>query len=804
MTGPFGFEGISDASIFGAHKWAADHLEEISHKGVTPVAMQALKARHHVWFHPTKLTTAKEGFEQSQTRGRFYATLRIDAEHKMISGDLFADIRRREWIASWVSEAIFEAPDPRPADWKGQGWDLLSIADIHWPGKDTGRHGRFAKLVVALRAEGENVRACRLIGIDGAQFHLADMSLTDPERHTYDSYRRMVLTNILHARTAEDKAYVELAREALGGQEGTKLREDLRKTGAGIFWDAPKLAKTEAEASSIRYEDYGTYTVRDADIRESELLSRAQWSGDPYGYAVLLTTHQHKKGVSGLVPGLDGERPAQKPRTGAIVYIKQIIDNQLERQGLGFETYFGADGKPRPEFAELTDIIGARIRMFYMHELGHMMNLPHPWQRDVFSTPELPAQPAARTIMNYGSLYPLGRLMEVSRRRSSTDDGVLTTLLRADSDRSFAGALKDAVYTPLEVQWIRHAPFDFFVPSGNVFTGDLREKSRLPPATSHKRPLSLTIWDAGEVEADGTLVLGQRTSEDKRRQPVFGRVTFRVLAKFLEQNYVPFTFQAPSLSLAVRGEYEDRGHADMIRFVQAVPLPFGAGGGLGDMDFDAATRDVTIRGRHYKEFSSTIPLMQHGFFESFTRANDAARGPDAFTLQVVLRTAPRTDGGYAQTFRSNKVRIRFKRRRVAHPRLMDNSNLPLFAEALGNIVMGGSIAELPAFDRHDSDKRVMPLRRLAKAVLDLDPKVQDPDGVSAQLIGHLKQKLADAEQVRLATTGTADALGETIEWARALTPERMDDLRAACGRDCGLLERFDAFVEKHNTKGRDD
>ena len=797
----FPIHGISDLSVFGAHDWAADRLVEISECDCAPPAMQALRARHHVWFHPTALAR-KSGEISTQTAARVYGTLRIDAENRMLSGDLFRDIRRRDWICSWVSEAIFAAPDPRPEDWGDAGWDLLSIADIHWPGKMIQRTGRFAKLVVALSTKGENIRGCRLIGIDGAERHVADLTLTDPERHCYDSFRRMTLVNIFHGQTKADMAYVHLAIRALGHRQGEKLRQDLQATGAGVYWDEPPPI-TPALGTAQHEKDFGVFPIQDATQREDELLSGAQWSGDPYRYTTLLTTLVHKKGVSGVVPGLDGARPAQKPRNGAIVYIKQIVDNQLARHDLTAKTYFDERGQPRDTFAKLTATIEQRIRLFYMHELGHMMNLPHPWQRDVFSTPELPAQPAARSLMNYGSLYPLGRLMEISRRRKTSDEDELTRLLRADSDRSFAGPLKNTIYTKVEVQWIRHAPFDFFVPGDNVFTQDLREDPRLAPPTSDKRPLLLDIWDA-ETDPDGTHVLSRRRSEDRTRQPVFGRVTFRVLPQFIGENYVPFTFQSPALTLAVRGEYDSRSDPDVIKFVQAVPLPFEADNGLTGPDFAAATREVTIRGRVYQEFSCAIPLLQHPFFESFTQNNPGFRPPDAFTLQVILRTSPRVEGGYPQTFRSNKLRITFKRPAVRggqsaapHPRILDHPEMPLLAEALGTFANGGDIAGLRRHHPHNYEAVVTPIKTLVADIKSLP--LQEASTATPRFLRYLQNRLGDTEQTR-ALLAKSDAPDDaTIAWARSLDADRLHAIRSSFGRNHAVLAIFDAFMKTHKT-----
>lgn len=791
---------IDDKAIFDLHSIAASELVEVSDANTPlPDAMTQLAGRHQFWMHPTELArkfNAEENGEEV-VDDRLYTTIRIDPDNRMISGDLFEDIGRRRWIASWVSEAVFGAPIDPLKGWS-EDWDLFSIADVHWDKKSFGSEAKFAKVAMALKNEDGRILGCRIIGIKGAESRISDLSFTDPNysrQNRFSSYRRMRLVNVFHAQTEDDIPYVDIARDAISNGHRNLLLDALRKSGAGIFWDT-------ADEESFEVAD----VVVDRNKRELELLSQRQFTGDPYRYIILMTSIIHEKRVLGIVPGLDGERPSHKPRFGAIVHIKEIVNRYLQRYesqtGKPAEDYILA-GKVNPEYDQVTKVIKDRIVMFYIHELGHLMNLPHPWQRDAFSTPALPTRPFAKSVMNYGSLYPLGEFMQVSRVRKideiSTDyDTELQNLIQVDADNSLSKDLSEIKFTPEESRWIRHAPFDYFVPNNRYFTEDFLAQPQIQTSPDgryldgyYKPYLELEIWDGMADRCKDTLLLRHTEDKDGPRQPVFGTVKFKLPNRYEHTHKAYFTFQAPSLSLLVRAESPTRSFPDEHRFVQAPALPYDENAAI----VEGLILQSSLRERE-GEFKQTIPLLDDAFFATFANAERNVR----FTLQAILHIWPRRDAKRVEIFHSNSVEIAFVPHRDPMPQPLQDEMLGMLAAATTLDVGGVSIEELQFPKLHCFAETEARLRPLVASFEDL-PSGTEP----AALTAYLTEKISDIRRANaISALDHGNKLSIDLEAfleELRIEPERLDFLERFFGATTRGSSMFDTLERRIGPKG---
>lgn len=119
------------------------------------------------------------------------------------------------------------------------------------------------------------------------------------------------------------------------------------------------------------------------------------------------------------------------------------------------------------------------LRSTCLHELGHLFNLPHPWQRLLAHQLLGPSTPAGLTVMHYPFSYPFG------------PTGKMIDLADADEE-AVAQAFNDALLrmerasipmlTPKEHLFLRHAPLNHIAQGGHSFLDHM-----IPPPKITKR-----------------------------------------------------------------------------------------------------------------------------------------------------------------------------------------------------------------------------------------------------------------------------------------------------------------------------
>ncbi|MEM9224082.1 MAG: hypothetical protein AAGB11_17000 [Pseudomonadota bacterium] len=732
------FDIISDADLFGAREWQAEHLRVVTQAVDPPCEMVHLDGRHEFWMHPTAM--AQRAIDpKHQLQGRVYAVLRIDARNRMVSGDLFTDYRHRKWIYSWTSEAVFVCRNPAASEAgpaRTAGWQLLVLADVHKNSAIGSQAQPPEKIAVAIRRdERGRIGAVRIVEMLGSGRARNDLSLTDDEPQYYDSFRRIALVNLIHTPPPNSEPYGEIIGAALG-EKGEYLRRTLRDTGSRIYGEALQEGGFTAAQNVV--------LEASSETTELELLSHYQWTDNPYVFAVLLTTMEpNKEGRLGVVLGLDGSGLLHKSRFGAVVYVKEVVDGYLEReQRGGIENYL-----------EHLPALARRIRHFYIHELGHMMNLPHPWQRDEYAMPSLPANPAARSWMNYGSRFPLGLFMDRSRTWASEGDQATASELKlVDSERNADAALFEPGFTAEETRWLHHAPFNHFTPGGRYYTEQFVEKLKMNAPTTIRNgwhpkytPLKIDLWDRAAAD-DGYIDFWRSSSGIVRRQSVFGEVTFRIDKRFLEEQLFHFTFQAPMLLLLVRSEYPDGKRPDATRTTRVAPvvrLPFEAklaarGADLPQASLGEVVARVAVQGEEdgkFVVFRRFLPLLRQEFFDEF------APKAHHFTAQAVLRTYPKGKIGQQVIF-SNKVRIRFSKRDIDYSEkqssIVADSNLPLLLALLAHSIAGHRVEDIELAGDHKFGPSATPLTELANKIR--ETKLADGQ-LSSRLFAMLQERI---------------------------------------------------------------
>lgn len=150
------------------------------------------------------------------------------------------------------------------------------------------------------------------------------------------------------------------------------------------------------------------------------------------------------------------------------------------------------------------DHLGADRRFSYLtrqttlHEFGHLLNLPHPWNREHAHQLVGPSNPASPTILNYPTRHPFGWASvavtsQVSEwedtlfadasgyGRDATKQTVLSERMRTFEDRHRYGQFDEG-----ERRFIRHAPFDQIAEGGRSF----KDARRASPQFGRQEPVA--------------------------------------------------------------------------------------------------------------------------------------------------------------------------------------------------------------------------------------------------------------------------------------------------------------------------
>ena len=693
---------IGDKAFFDANRILIDHFfppEELGPKplvapfddaasAITVASADELGLRHHFWMNPT---SRAHGLTGERKKDRVYATLRVDRDAGIISGDLFLDIQRQEWIVSFQSQAVFQLDTPpqywgiawEACDWAAQGWHVIAVCNVYSP---VGRKRSRDVIAVALRFNGTGrLEAARLFQANSHGIALRDLSMTDETRGSkgypvYGSFRYLKPLHITDTAAFQDEMYRTIMEQAVGNRDNN-VGQEFSRAGTKIFWDTN---------DETQIEDAG-------DGTPFELISKYQWSDDPYSYAVLFSSADEES--FGTVLELNNEQaPLAKVRFGAIIFLRPIVRRILEQ-------------KPWEYWRDHLSEIVAFVRETYIHEVGHLLNLPHTWQRGWFETPAMEGNSADMSIMTYGSRFPLGNFATADRyRRADGKKSVIRQYALDDSIMAKTRALKETRFTPNEVRWLRHAPFDHISPGGPFFnarsTGDLQLG---PKGGSSDFELSLELWD---TQCDkGVHVLESAVSSDFNRQAIFGEVVLKVTAEAAAKYPFHFAFQAPSLSLLMRAEYPDAALSYQRRMVKEFPVPQLPTN--WELHADATETEVNLAQNFHSsclqhvgigddgrlEFRRRLPFVNiPGFIGGFLNGDTLTH----FSLQAVLRPV-----GHSPEIYSELLPIRyqggFRAYSAAEVAILTDVNLPLYLEASAYLLGAGKIAELVKPDRHDRE-----------------------------------------------------------------------------------------------------
>ncbi len=725
--------------------------------------------RHRFWANETRKLNPKD-----PTEGRVYVTLRIDNESGIISGDVHFDIQRTDWEFSWRSDAAFSIDEPSSflgKHWSVEGWDLFCVGTVFTP-EGSRWNDEPSQIAVAIKI-GKNrvVNAARIQISTGKGSVLRDYSLTDNDlREPYSSYR-YVTPNHLISSELKSGGHAELVESALGGK-GETLKKLLHDSHSGIYW--------ESEKHDLR-------TVRHQDV--FRMLAPYQWSSDPYTFAALFTTMDPDNPENqGGVPTLDHHDTTHRHRFAAVIYVDSIVDAYMAQ----------VEGN----WTDHKEALIQKIQHVYVHELGHLLNIPHTWQRGHFANPTLSPDPDAVSWMGYGSRFPLGGFMETSRNWLAKKTGVKALKLRNQySHKVNEEVLKNPKFTDEEEVWIKHAPFDHVTPGGPYFTMRDRNPLMLRGATKPNKwvgfvSLEVELKDAPK-DKEGVHELSKGAHGNVLRQPLFGTVTLKVTRDFAKNYPIHFAFQSPMLSLLVRAEYpylQDRNFPRRVLELPCAQVPsnwemIDAKGkpepsGISELFHanisNSSSNPPGSKGTDVLVFQSHLPILNsafnsanEGFFDKFGKETEE------FTLQAGVKAH-----NFSKPIFSDQMRIRFVENGAsysnAEARVLADPMLGVLTELI-RFFPKANISNLARPQKHGSgfDRGV-----LAKLVGQIT-KLKDLTGPSPTLMNYLKARAS-------ATQKPEDTFNE--EYFKTLKEDDLVDFQQFLQPSPELYQKLNNFI----------
>ena len=380
--------------------------------------------------------------------------------------------------------------------------------------------------------------------------------------------------------------------------------------------------------------------------------------------ALVLSDHPRKDmphggtQILGRAYGLLGGQNRFRTRFGAIVHINKIAE-EVPDLGPGID-----------EVEALRRVILHHI----MHELGHLLNLPHCWERERgFRILGGPA-PDLDSYMNYASSWPFGSASSshyADIQEPPKEARRSAQRLRYFNQVGLSGSIRTRGFDEAERAFISHAPFDQIAQGGRTFLDAiLPEPAFLPPSQGTPR-LEIGSRSAGAFHPVELIELWHWRSRDR------STVCFPPIPALVRFTPPPgsaisddFRFESGALQLLIRPFYGDQRPAHE-------PAP-------RTVAFDPSRSLELVRPIVQRPNEVLLPWMTLDDVMAYYLDN-----PVVFDLQVVYFRD--SDTSHA----SNIVRVSFQEPRT-HPassrefrRLVEELNLQaLQADAGGDVPKG--------------------------------------------------------------------------------------------------------------------
>lgn len=585
-------------------------------------ALGALKGRYHL---------DVETHLDDETKQRLML-LRFDPDNAMISGDLFNgttpdDERADKWMMSWRSEAMY-----LPNDVNGTlGWDIAAICAVTRP---LGRTRRREKLVLTCKfddaTDAPTMRVCSFALIDG---HQKQMHGNLSQQTDFSpTFRRILLRAILDKSLYDDLFMQHVLDFALGRYDPDTKKFDIldsfRHTGLSI----EVVSVEKIEGGKV----FGKPVQGSLDgyLRALDAPPEHPFTFDMF-YSGLNDVENENVIPQGRVPGLSNPVQTHQNRTVAAIFPHEIVSSYINAYNAQNPTPFDRTKASEDDIKA----VGYRIRFAALHELAHLLNLPHPWQRNLFGPALGQSEPHAKSWTNYGAFYPLGSVMDYyfasikdertrGHARSVRSDTAFKTVLSQDAGVDF---------TRREKMQLFHAPFDQIAAGQRAFSDSRRAKLKIktnPTMGSLMMKIALDADpDRFDKSDDRTVFRPKHYTNGTLKtlyEPLTGTVVMRGAADDAQGagHDLDFRFGSGRLFLMCRREsrdpWSDIGRGGSYEY-KLKPIRLGGRGGINQLQ----TAQMTNLPNGQIEFRTQLPVLRPGWL------HDHPGGGHDFTFQTI-------------------------------------------------------------------------------------------------------------------------------------------------------------------------
>ena len=116
------------------------------------------------------------------------------------------------------------------------------------------------------------------------------------------------------------------------------------------------------------------------------------------------------------------------------------------------------------------------LRRVILHELAHLLNIPHPWQRQIGHRLLGEADPSTSSVTTYGPWNPIGPPLSSYANTMESDDRFAYLSGRRET---FTALTSHSSYDAAEWRFIRHAPLDHIAQGGRTFVDNFVDPPQL-------------------------------------------------------------------------------------------------------------------------------------------------------------------------------------------------------------------------------------------------------------------------------------------------------------------------------------
>ena len=691
--------------------------------------------------------------------GRSYGVhLRLDADLATLSADVFAaDTADTDgddtWLFSVQSEAIYTVPSDKKQR------QVLAHCNPYLSDKTHFIHPPLYKAMLLFEL-GSHGRVTDFSLV----FLPSDTGATDPllvlkqdgkDRFSRGMFRALRL-QLFATETASTRFRRDITQAILTGHESCpSVIRAFEKAGIGITLIGTNGAKDDPLPLTIVAPPAGQIRKHDLDLQLA-LASRGNYTGGRWDLSILMTDYGRPvpdcdetppagKPPLGTVPGLARDVHFTRGRANAVVFL-----GQLEEGFTAFSRDLDLSRTTKVQFRL------RRIIHTIVHEMGHMLNLPHSWNTVPREHEVQRADPAAKSWMNYPSNWPYGVLDQLAHKADTScareKKRFLASAHKAQSD------LSELQFTAQELFHLRHAPYHHIA----IGTKSFADKLIDPPMI--KRPSRVARLRL-RLDLGNTPVRRKYFAYAVRNtvfQPLVGRITLDSTDYVRDRtDILQFNQLSGRVRILIRREYDDPlNPPDHLRrtLVYVPPLNI-VGADFWDSERIFLTQTDTL-GRIFAD----MPLIPSQFWET------EMGNKRVFTLQAVYMPPSQR---YKAIY-SNQVSVRFERDMrpdpipgalsdiIRHPRLSDLaaicSYFPLDVlhthDIFGPLLRHMSSAQVRALTGPESDFHwIADIRQRASHDISADQSTVDQDG---QLVSQI-ETLPDRSAPR-----TFDQPGQTV------------------------------------------